>query len=110
MPKKEPPPLVMTIGHSTHTLEEFVRLLQAHGATWVVDVRPVPRSRHNPQFNKASLPRSLEKAGLGYVHAPGLGGLVMRRSIRSTGAGEMPPFGVMPITCRRPSLHRASKR
>ena len=75
MPKKEPPPLVMTIGHSTHTLEEFVRLLQAHGATWVVDVRTVPRSRHNPQFNKASLPRSLEKAGLGYVHAPGLGGL-----------------------------------
>jgi uncharacterized protein (DUF488 family) len=40
-----------------------------------VDVRTVPRSRHNPQFNKASLPRSLRKAGLEYVHAPGLGGL-----------------------------------
>ena len=65
----------MTIGHSTHTLGEFIRLLQAHGATWVVDVRTVPRSRHNPQFNKASLPRSLRKAGLEYVHAPGLGGL-----------------------------------
>jgi uncharacterized protein (DUF488 family) len=68
-------PLVMTIGHSTHTLEEFIRLLQAHGATCVVDVRTVPRSRHNPQFNKASLPRSLKKAGLGYIHTPGLGGL-----------------------------------
>lgn len=65
----------MTIGHSTHTLEEFIGLLQAHGATRVVDVRTVPRSRHNPQFNKAALPRSLEKAGLGYVHKPGLGGL-----------------------------------
>ena len=65
----------MTIGHSTRTLAEFIRLLQAHGATCVADVRTVPRSRHNPQFNKASLPRSLKKAGLGYVHMPGLGGL-----------------------------------
>jgi uncharacterized protein (DUF488 family) len=75
MPGAEPLPIVLTIGHSTHTLEEFIRLLQAHGATRVVDVRTVPRSRHNPQFNKSSLPRSLKKAGLGYVHTPGLGGL-----------------------------------
>ena len=74
-PKEEPSPLVMTIGHSTRTLEEFISLLQAHGATRVVDVRTVPHSRHNPQFNKASLPRSLKKAGLGYVPMPGLGGL-----------------------------------
>jgi len=64
----------MTIDHSTHTLEELIRLLQAHGATCVVDVCAVPRSRHNTQFNKASLPRSLKKAGLGYVHTPGIGG------------------------------------
>ena len=75
MPKEEPSPLVMTIGHSTHTLEEFIGRLQAHGATRVVDVRTVPRSRHNPQFDRASLPGSLKKAGLGYVHLPGLGGL-----------------------------------
>jgi uncharacterized protein (DUF488 family) len=75
MPKEEPSPLVMTIGHSTHTLEEFIRLLQAHEATCVVDVRTVPRSGHNPQFNKASLTRSLKKAGLKYVPTPGLGGL-----------------------------------
>jgi uncharacterized protein (DUF488 family) len=74
-PKEEPAPLVMTIGHSTRTIEEFIGLLQAHGATRVVDVRTIPRSRHNPQFNKTSLPRSLKKAGLGYVHMPGLGGL-----------------------------------
>jgi uncharacterized protein (DUF488 family) len=75
MPKEDASPLVMTIGHSTHTLEEFIRLLQAHGVTLVADVRTVPRSRHNPQFNKDSLPDSLLKAGLGYVHLPGLGGL-----------------------------------
>jgi uncharacterized protein (DUF488 family) len=72
---RNPSPLVMTIGHSTHTLEEFIGMLQAHGATCVVDVRTVPRSRHNPQFNKASLPHSLRKAGLKFVHTPGLGGL-----------------------------------
>jgi uncharacterized protein (DUF488 family) len=75
MPKEEPSPLVMTIGHSTHTIEEFIGLLQTHGATCVVDVRTVPRSQHNPQFNKSSLFRSLKKVGLGYVHTPGLGGL-----------------------------------
>lgn len=65
----------MTIGHSTRTLDEFIGLLQAHGVTCVADVRTVPRSRHNPQFNKTSMPRSLKKAGLSYVHLPGLGGL-----------------------------------
>jgi hypothetical protein len=81
-PKSEYIPIVLTIGHSTRTLEDFVRLLQAHGATRVVDVRTVPRSWHNPQFNKDSLPRSLKKAGLGYVHLPGLGGL--RRAKRDS--------------------------
>ena len=66
---------VLTIGHSTHPIDEFIGLLQAHGVSQVVDVRTIPRSRHNPQFNKNSLPDSLKKAGLGYVHLPGLGGL-----------------------------------
>src|SRR5664279_5523523 len=74
-PKKEALPLVMTIGHSTRTLEEFIRLLQAHAVSRVADVRTVPRSRHNPQFNKDSLPLALKKAGLVYAHMPGLGGL-----------------------------------
>ena len=75
MPKENPAPLVMTIGHSTHTLEEFIGLLQAHEATCIMDVRTIPRSRHNPQFNKDTLPQSLKEFGLGYVHMPGLGGL-----------------------------------
>jgi uncharacterized protein (DUF488 family) len=75
MPNKEASPLVMTIGHSTRTVEEFIHLLRVHGVTCAVDVRTVPRSAHNPQFNKTSLPRSLNKGGLKYVHMPGLGGL-----------------------------------
>jgi uncharacterized protein (DUF488 family) len=74
-PRPEPSTSVLTIGHSTRTVEEFIRLLQAHAATCVADVRTIPRSLHNPQFNKASLAGSLKKAGLGYVHLPGLGGL-----------------------------------
>ncbi|HEY3860758.1 MAG TPA: DUF488 domain-containing protein [Verrucomicrobiae bacterium] len=71
----ESSPRVLTIGHSTRTISEFIRLLKAHGVLLVVDVRTVPRSRRNPQFNKTALPRSLKKAGVGYVHMPGLGGL-----------------------------------
>ena len=68
-------PIVLTIGHSTRTLEAFIVLLQAYGATHVVDVMTVQRSRHNPQFNKAALPSALKEAGLDYVHLPALGGL-----------------------------------
>ena len=68
-------PLVLTIGHSTRTFDEFLRLLQAHSVTCVADVRTVPRSRHNPQFNKDTLAKSLKDAGLGYLSMPGLGGL-----------------------------------
>ncbi|MGB7567216.1 MAG: DUF488 domain-containing protein [Chitinivibrionales bacterium] len=65
----------MTIGHSTHPVEEFIRLLQVNSVSCVVDVRTIPGSRHNAQFNKDSLPRLLEKEGIGYLHMPGLGGL-----------------------------------
>lgn len=75
MPKVDPSPIVLTIGHSTRTREEFIAIPQAHEAMGVVDVRTVPRSRHNPQFNKASLPLALKKVGLSYVHLPALGGL-----------------------------------
>ncbi len=73
--KAESLPLVLTIGHSSRKLAEFIDLLKAHRVSRIVDVRTLPRSRHNPQFNKTSLPRSLKKAGIGYLHMPGLGGL-----------------------------------
>jgi uncharacterized protein (DUF488 family) len=66
---------VSTIGHSTHPIEELIRMLEAHGIRQLVDVRTIPRSRHNPQFDRQNLPRSLEAAGIGYRHMPGLGGL-----------------------------------
>lgn len=67
-------PLVLTIGHSTRSLEGFIALLKAHSATRLVDVRTVPRSRKNPQFNRDTLPGALLLAGIGYTHAAGLGG------------------------------------
>jgi len=60
---------VLTIGHSTRPIDEFVGLLSAHGVTQLVDVRTVPRTRHNPQFNADALPDSLAAAGIGYVLA-----------------------------------------
>jgi uncharacterized protein (DUF488 family) len=64
-----------TLGHSTRSLEEFLQLLQAYQITHLVDVRTIPRSRHNPQFDKSSLPGELEKVGVKYTHLPELGGL-----------------------------------
>ena len=66
---------VLTVGHSTRTLAAFVELLQAHKVKRVIDVRTVPRSRHNPQFNSESLPEALSATGIAYRHLPGLGGL-----------------------------------
>jgi len=65
----------MTIGHSTRTLETFIHFLGIYDAKQVIDVRTVPRSRHNPQFNHETLPDDLKVAGIEYLHMPGLGGL-----------------------------------
>ncbi len=69
------PRRVLTIGHSTRPIEAFIEVLQAHGVKRLVDVRTVPRSRHNPQYNRDTLPQSLAGAGIKYEHMPGLGGL-----------------------------------
>lgn len=68
-------PVVLTIGHSTHTWDDFRDLLRAHHVKRVVDVRSIPRSRHNPQFNRETLRTKLRSAGIGYVHLQKLGGL-----------------------------------
>ena len=69
------PQLVCTIGHSNRSIGTFVELLRANGIVRVLDVRTVPRSRHNPQFNRETLAESLGALGIGYTHLPGLGGL-----------------------------------
>ena len=66
---------IMTIGHSTHPISEFLQILKSHHVHQIVDVRTVPRSRHNPQFNKDELPNSLLNNAIAYRHLPGLGGL-----------------------------------
>jgi uncharacterized protein (DUF488 family) len=66
---------ILTIGHSTRPAEEFITLLQENDVRRVVDVRTVPRSRHNPQFNRDSFPEILAREDIRYTHMPGLGGL-----------------------------------
>ncbi|OQA00856.1 MAG: hypothetical protein BWY69_01547 [Planctomycetes bacterium ADurb.Bin401] len=63
---------IFTIGHSTHTLEEFISILDKYEITKLVDVRSIPKSRHNPQFNKENMQAKLRRR---YIHLPGLGGL-----------------------------------
>ena len=78
--------MIYTIGHSTRTAAELIDLLQAAGVDLLVDVRTVPRSRHNPQFNTDVVPATLADAGIGYRHLAALGGL----RHRPKGAGPSP--------------------
>jgi len=66
---------IFTIGHSTRSIPEFVALLRENGIERLVDVRSVPRSRTNPQFNLDVLPASLAGSGIRHCHIRALGGL-----------------------------------
>jgi len=76
------PSVVMTIGHSTHSAKEFIHFLKGHQVKRLVDVRTIPRSRHNPQFNRSELSPALHSARLHYRYMPGLGGF--RRASRDS--------------------------
>lgn len=67
--------VVFTIGHSTRSLEELVELLKAYNIQEVVDIRTLPGSKHNPQFNKEKLAEFLKKHQIDYIHMKSLGGL-----------------------------------
>jgi uncharacterized protein (DUF488 family) len=71
---------VLTIGHSTHPIDEFVALLRAHGVQRIIDIRTIPKSRHNPEFNRDALAPALRAARIGYVHLKKLGGLRRARA------------------------------
>jgi uncharacterized protein (DUF488 family) len=73
--RKKKPLTVFTIGHSTRPIAEFIDLLRAHGIKQLLDIRTIPKSRRNPQFNTDALAASLAAAGIGYVHMKDLGGL-----------------------------------
>ena len=66
--------VLFTIGHSTHSIEEFIGLLSAHQIRHLVDVRSIPKSRHVPQFNSDVLESSLRAANIEYTHLKALGG------------------------------------
>jgi uncharacterized protein (DUF488 family) len=68
-------PTVYAIGHSTRSIDQFIEILRAHSISMLVDIRTIPRSRHNPQFNEDELKRSLEGKGIAYLHFRELGGL-----------------------------------
>src|SRR5579864_102169 len=72
-------PTIFTIGHSTRPIAEFLILLQQAAVDLLVDVRSIPRSRTNPQFNVDTLPGTLAVAGISYRHLPTLGGLRHRQ-------------------------------
>ncbi len=67
--------VLYTIGHSTRTIKEFLSLLEAHGIKKMIDIRTIPKSRHNPQYNEADLRASLKQAHIRYAHVKKLGGL-----------------------------------
>jgi uncharacterized protein (DUF488 family) len=68
-------PVIFTVGHSTRSLEDLVAILRAHGVKRLVDVRRIPRSRHNPQFNRETLSKALHHRRLNYRHMKALSGL-----------------------------------
>ena len=74
--KASPPAMtIFTLGHSTRSLDEFVHLLQIYAIRLVVDVRTIPRSRRNPQFNDDTLGETLSRHGIRYMPMKTLGGL-----------------------------------
>ena len=73
-------PLICTIGHSNRSIELFIDMLVRNDVVHVLDVRTVPRSRHNPQFNRGELPATLDAFRIAYTHLPGLGGLRRART------------------------------
>ena len=63
------------IGHSTRPIDKFLQILVAHHINFLADIRTIPRSRYNPQFEQAALKKTLVSAGIAYRHLKGLGGL-----------------------------------
>src|SRR5271165_4745853 len=70
-----PQSAIFTLGHSTLPIERFVAVLQTYGIERLADIRTIPRSRHNPQFNVDALAETLKAEHLDYVHVAALGGL-----------------------------------
>ncbi|MGI0045599.1 MAG: DUF488 family protein [Nitrosotalea sp.] len=68
-------PAIFVVGHSTRTIGSFIDLLKAHSVDYLVDIRTIPKSRYNPQFNEDALKKKLKDHKIRYLHMKGLGGL-----------------------------------
>lgn len=84
--------MIFTIGHSTRSAEEFLKLLQAHDVTGLADVRTMPRSRRHPHFSGDVLSMFLPAHGIEYLHLAGLGGLRKPRPDSPNGGWRHPAF------------------
>jgi len=73
---------IFTTGYSTRTLVQFISILKSHDIKRLVDVRTIPKSRHQPDFNSKNLERELKRCGIKYLHLPELGGL--RRPLKNS--------------------------
>ena len=83
---------IFTLGHSTRPLEDFVALLKAHGIETLADIRTVPKSRFNPQFNHDNLAIEMPRIGIRFIHLKGLGGLRHARPDSTNTGWENPDF------------------
>ena len=83
---------VFTLGHSTLPIERFIQLLKTYGIECLLDIRTVPKSRHNPQFGSEALAQSLAQASIGYRLLPALGGLRHARKDSDNGGWRNKSF------------------
>jgi len=83
---------VLAVGHSTRPIEELVELLQGAAVATLADVRTIPRSRANPQYEGGALSRALAAAGIVYAHLPALGGLRRARKDSPNGGWRNASF------------------
>jgi len=95
----ERPAVILTVGHSNRTLEELLALLEAHEVAHVVDIRTIPRSRHNPQFDREQLARDLHEPESATPTCRRLAGSAARGPTRQTGDGTMPRSAASPTRC-----------
>ncbi len=83
---------IFTIGHSNHPIDKFTEMLLSHKIELIADVRTIPKSRHNPQFNGEALAAGLKNHDIQYVHMKGLGGLRRPRKDSTNTAWENASF------------------
>lgn len=98
---------IFAVRRSTHLLGQFIEVLQSYQIQIVPDIRTVPRSRTNPQFNQETLARELPRAGIRYIHLKELGGLRRPQRDSVNTAWENPSFRGFADYMQRPGFAAA---